>query len=369
MKSTHSVLVIVAFLFLALGAVRSVVAQVEPVRLYNGVGRSIPIKVFRPVGTEGDLTVRLLRPKSVEDGLYEVVAESAASEGMVDFSTMFPQLWTGGDHELLYAQLMVGTEPVGSAVVLQPMVTPQRAHLYIERVRVDPTTGQQITVPEITEDASMGKPLFEPEHDRLVRAAGQVPPPRETVFSGIRTYLDERIVLDTTLGEITVMMRPDEAPNTVFNFRHLVEGGFYTDIIFHRIVPRIPRGPFVVQVGDPTGTGSGGAGYQIDLEPTRLPHDFGVISMARSGDPDTNGSQVFICLSRSGTQHLDGRYTAFGQMVGGTDVLLALAATPVDASGRAEDPPVLRSARLVPAPPIGTGPLPVTEPAAEPVGR
>ncbi len=344
-------------------------AQLEPVRLYNGIGRSIPMQVDRPEGSQGDLSIRLLRPKSVEEGVYEEVAKAAAAEGTVDLSTMFPVLWTSNVHELLYAQLMVGADAIGSAVVLQPMVTPQRAHLMAERTTADPESGQQIVVPTITLDPREGRPMFEPEQDRLLRAAGRVPPEREVVFSGLRTYVDRHIVLDTTLGEITVMMRPDEAPNTVFNFRHLVEGGFYEDIIFHRIVPMIPRGPFVVQVGDPTGGGSGGAGYQIDLEPTGLPHDFGVISMARSSDPDTNGSQIFICLSRSGTQHLDNRYTAFGQMVGGTDVLLALAATPVDDQGRAEDPPVLRSAKLVPAPPIGTGPLPVTEPAAEPVGR
>jgi peptidyl-prolyl cis-trans isomerase B (cyclophilin B) len=343
--------------------------QLTPDRLYNGVGRPIPMTVAVPEGAAGDPAICLLRPQSVEQGVYEIFAESAAAAGRVDLSTMFPALWTGDEHPLLYAQLFVGAEPVGSAVVLQPMLTPERAHLMVDRPVLDPTTGSTVVVPTITQDAQ-GKVMFESEQERLLRAAGRVPPEREFAFSGLRTYTDKRVVLDTTLGEITIALRPDQAPNTAFNFLHLVEGGFYTDIIFHRIVPRTASGaPFVVQVGDPTGGGSGGPGYMIDLEPTRLPHAFGVISMARSTDPDTNGSQVFLCLSREGTKHLDGRYTSFGQMVSGSDVLLALAATPVDADGRASDPPILRSARAIDAPPIGTGPLPVSEPAPAAVGR
>lgn len=344
-------------------------AQLAPERLYHGVGRSIPMTVTVPEGAKGDAMIRLLMPEAVEEGIYEIVAETAASAGRVDLSTMFPVLWTGSEHHLLYAQLFVGPDPVGCAVVLQPMLTPERAHLMINRPVLDPTTGVQVVVPTITQDPE-GRAMFEGEHARLLRAAGRTPPEREVVFSGLRTYKDRRVVLDTTLGEIVVALRPDAAPNTAFNFLHLVEGGFYTDIIFHRILPLTPEGaPFVVQVGDPTGGGNGGPGYQVDLEPSRLGHGFGVISMARSADPDTNGSQIFLCLSRAGTRHLDGRYTAFGQMVSGADVLLALAATPVDEDGRASDPPILRSARVTDAPPVGTGPLPVAEPQPEAVGR
>ncbi|RMH14560.1 MAG: peptidylprolyl isomerase [Planctomycetota bacterium] len=204
----------------------------------------------------------------------------------------------------------------------------------------------------------------------MLRAAGRPAPDREVTFSGIRAYVDRRVILDTTLGEIEIMLRPDAAPNTAYNFLHLVNGGFYTDIIFHRIVPLASNGsPFVIQVGDPTGAGEGGPGYMIDLEPSTVAHAFGVISMARSSDPDTNGSQVFICLSREGTRHLDGQYTSFGHTVRGADVIQAIAATPVDAQGRSDDPPVLRSARLVAAPPIGTGPLPVAEPTTPPIER
>jgi peptidyl-prolyl cis-trans isomerase B (cyclophilin B) len=157
-------------------------------------------------------------------------------------------------------------------------------------------------------------------------------------------------------------LRPDAAPNSVWNFRELVRLGFYNEIIFHRIVPALASGhPFVVQVGDPTGTGDGGPGFSIDLEPSNLPHDFGVLSLARSDDPDTNGSQIFIALSREGTARLDGLYTAFGEMVRGTETLVALSKVSVK-DQRPTDPPILKSARLVDAPPWSSRPPRVTRP-------
>ena len=124
-------------------------------------------------------------------------------------------------------------------------------------------------------------------------------------------------------------------------------------------------------MGDPTGTGDGGPGYSIDLEPTKLPHDFGVLSMARENEPNTNGSQVFVCLSREGTQKLDGKYAAFAQAVRGADTILAIAGTPLipdrpgtDPKNRPKDPPEkMRSApRCLDAPPFGTGPGPLARP-------
>jgi len=175
------------------------------------------------------------------------------------------------------------------------------------------------------------------------------------------------VVLETTSGPIEIKLRPDQAPNTAWNFRTLAEGGFYTDILFHRIIAMIPgRGPFVIQVGDPTGTGRGGPGYQFDLERSALPHDFGVISMARSGDPDSNGSQVFLCLSRPGTQALDGSYTTFGYAVSGADAIVAISQSPVGAGDRpvGDELPKIESARLVDAPPYSETPARVERPEA-----
>ncbi|MCL4222130.1 MAG: peptidylprolyl isomerase [Phycisphaerales bacterium] len=343
-------------------------AQMSADRLYNGFGRSVPATVSAPEGASGELVVRLYG--QTDAGAWVSEHTAAAVAGRIDLATMFPVLWTGERPRIRYAQLFVGETPVGAPVVLQPMLTPERAELIIARTVTDPTTGQTVSVPQLTNDPAQGRVMFESEQIAMLRAAGRAVPDRSVTFSGIRAYVEQHVVLDTTLGEIELKMRPDAAPNTAFNFMHLVGGGFYTDIIFHRIVPRARDGsPFVIQVGDPTGGGEGGPGYAIDLEKSNLPHGFGVISMARSSDPDSNGSQVFICLSRAGTARLDGLYTTFGQTVRGGDVIQAIAATPVNEQGRAADPPVLRSARLVPAPPFGTGPQPLGEPMAAPAER
>jgi peptidyl-prolyl cis-trans isomerase B (cyclophilin B) len=138
----------------------------------------------------------------------------------------------------------------------------------------------------------------------------------------------------------------------------------------HRVVAALANGsPFVIQAGDPTGTGAGGPGYNFDLEKSTLPHDYGVVSMARSSDPNSNGSQFFICLSRSGTAFLDGRYTAFGEAVRGADAITAIKDVEVGQNDRPVDPPLINSARTVPAPPFGTGQAPIEEPVDGEVDR
>ncbi|HYE01607.1 MAG TPA: peptidylprolyl isomerase [Phycisphaerales bacterium] len=302
-------------------------AQLRPDRLYYGVNRAAPMTVEVPAGSAaGDVTLALL-----EAGTAKVLHRAPATAGSVDLAALFPALWKEQPRKVLYAQLMLGEQKLGPAVVIQPLLMPSYAP------RVD----------------GSGTPMFPPD------------PPGGRPYSGFRAYVDQNVVLETSKGDITLGLRPDVAPNTAWNFRHLVESGFYTDIIFHRIVARLPTGqPFVVQVGDPTGAGSGGPGYFLDLEPSSLGHGFGVISMARSGDPNSNGSQFFICLSREGTERLDGKYTTFAQTIAGAEVITALAQTPVGPQDRPLEPPVLKSARLVDAAPYGDGPKPVTEPAA-----
>ena len=111
--------------------------------------------------------------------------------------------------------------------------------------------------------------------------------------------------------------------------------------------------PFVIQGGDPTGTGSGGPGWWLPIENSSLQHEFGVISMARAADPDSAGSQFFICLSREGTARLDGQYCAFGETIEGDDVIRAISSTPLadPSSGKPIDPPKIKTIRLeVPTP-------------------
>lgn len=108
-----------------------------------------------------------------------------------------------------------------------------------------------------------------------------------------------------------------DAPNTVDNFCKLAQSGFYNGVSFHRVIP-----DFVIQGGDPTGTGAGGPGYKIKCELTgdNQRHDRGVLSMAHAGR-DTGGSQFFICHNRMNTQHLDRNHTCFGKVVEGLDVI------------------------------------------------
>lgn len=124
-------------------------------------------------------------------------------------------------------------------------------------------------------------------------------------------------------GTITIKLYPDMAPNTVANFVNLIEEGFYDGLTFHRSVPG-----FVLQGGDPNGDGTGGPGYTIKGEfssngytQNTLSHTRGVISMARSRDNDSAGSQFFIVLDDSATYSLDGLYAGFGRVTEGMDII------------------------------------------------
>ena len=128
-------------------------------------------------------------------------------------------------------------------------------------------------------------------------------------------------------GIIRAELYPEIAPNTVRNFVSLVKKGFYDGVIFHRVIPG-----FMIQGGDPTGTGMGGPGYSIEGEFTSngfqndLKHTRGVLSMARAMDPNSAGSQFFIM--HMDAPHLDKQYAAFGKVTEGMDVVDAIARTP-----------------------------------------
>ena len=132
---------------------------------------------------------------------------------------------------------------------------------------------------------------------------------------------------------IKAELYPDVAPNTVANFVTLVRKGFYNGLIFHRVIPG-----FMIQGGDPTGTGMGGPGYRIAGEfrlngfKNDLKHTRGVLSMARSMHPDSAGSQFFIM--HEDAPHLDGQYAAFGKVIEGMDAVDAIANTETGAQDR-----------------------------------
>ena len=161
---------------------------------------------------------------------------------------------------------------------------------------------------------------------------------------------NEVAVIKTTEGEMVVEFWPDVAPKTVENFKTLAKKGFYDGTCFHRVI----RG-FMIQAGDPLTKdaaqearwGTGGPGYQIKAEFNDRRHVRGVLSMARSNDPDSAGSQFFICHATA--PHLDGKYTAFGKLIKGDDVLEKIATTPTHPQDRPNTRMGIESIKIVPA--------------------
>ena len=155
-----------------------------------------------------------------------------------------------------------------------------------------------------------------------------------------KTYI---ATIDTTLGSFKVQLFTQESPKTVNNFVFLARQGYYNGIIFHRIIKT-----FMIQTGDPTGTGSGGPGYKFaDELPPKHSYDPGIVAMANAG-PNTNGSQFFICTGAS-ARNLNNypNYTQFGQVIEGMDVVQNIASVPVVSNGqevsKPTNPPSIKS--------------------------
>ena len=127
-----------------------------------------------------------------------------------------------------------------------------------------------------------------------------------------------KATIKTVHGNITFKFYPKEAPNTVTRIIELVEQGFYNGLTFHRVIPN-----FVIQGGDPQGNGTGGSGKNLKAEFNKIQHIKGAVAMARAQDPDSADSQFYIALST--LPHLDNKYTVFGQMIDGFDILEKIA--------------------------------------------
>ena len=137
-------------------------------------------------------------------------------------------------------------------------------------------------------------------------------------------------VMTTNKGEIEIELFDADAPNTVANFVKLADQGFYDGVIFHRVIPS-----FMIQGGDPTGTGMGGPGYQFEDEPNERRVERGVLAMANSG-PNTNGSQFFIVTAEA-CPWLDGLHTVFGRVTSGMDVVDVIDQVATDGGDRPLD--------------------------------
>jgi len=153
---------------------------------------------------------------------------------------------------------------------------------------------------------------------------------------------DYLVEFETNKGTIRMELWPDVAPGHCRNFVGLTKIGFYDGIVVHRVIPG-----FVMQVGCPLGNGTGGPGYTIEAEFNDRLHEAGVLSMARTSDPDSAGSQVFICLDR--VPHLDNQYTAFGKTADADSLqtVLAIGAVETDGNDRPVEDVKILTGRVV----------------------
>jgi dolichyl-diphosphooligosaccharide---protein glycosyltransferase len=170
-----------------------------------------------------------------------------------------------------------------------------------------------------------------------------------TSNNSMTTTTNNTATIETTQGPIKIEFYPDVAPNHVKNFQDLARKGFYDGVVFHRIVPG-----FVIQAGDPNTKndnssrdtwGTGGPGYTINQEFNSIPHERGILSMARTNDPNSAGSQFFIVLNDS--KFLDNQYTVFGKVTEGLDVVDKIANSTTNAMDQPEDPNSARINKII----------------------
>jgi peptidyl-prolyl cis-trans isomerase B (cyclophilin B) len=145
--------------------------------------------------------------------------------------------------------------------------------------------------------------------------------------------------LHTNHGTISLELFSEEAPKTVENFERLAREGFYDGVVFHRVIP-----DFMIQGGDPSGTGSGGPGYTFEDEINDHRVERGALAMANAG-PDTNGSQFFIVIAEA-CPWLDGKHTVFGRVTAGMDVADRISALPADARDKPREPATIERVEL-----------------------
>ena len=158
---------------------------------------------------------------------------------------------------------------------------------------------------------------------------------------------NEVAVIETTLGDIELELQNDIAPGHVKNFKDLAEKGFYDGTTFHRVIPG-----FMIQGGDPntksddrSSHGMGGPGYTIKAEFSSTPHTRGVLSMARSQDPDSAGSQFFVVVKDS--SFLDNQYTVFGRVTKGMDVVDKIVGVPRDSKDNPDEKVEMKSVKMI----------------------
>ncbi len=333
--------------------------SVRPVRLYAGAMRAVPVEVISP-SEERRETVLSAELELVDPDRTRVIARAPVdlNARSIDLASVFPVLWTARTPRVLYCQLHIDNEPVGSPLVIEPLFSRRKPpENLLQSLLSDAYDANE------TDQINRLLALGAEERARL----RTLPAPRNSdehpLLSGVRVYPLSRVLLRTSRGPIIVRLRPDMAPISVRRFTGLVEDGYYTDVAFHRVVRADEQGRRVlVQTGDPTGTGAGTPGEHFEYEPSDLRHSYGVLSLARDPErPNTNGAQFFICLSDSAGVEFDGRFTSFAEIIEGADALEAIVRTPLGLAdpddptsprNRPLEPVSIRSASLIPAPPL-----------------
>jgi len=311
-------------------------ASLECARRFHRAQEPVEIRVLAP-STHGRLTIEVLDTKGTSLG------ELGVTPGIVDIRSMIPTMDTFS--KAVWVQLFEDAKPIGAPIVLEPLRSAPSVRT-MRGLRKDSNEPY-------TRVVGWGDRLLNPADQEVVAASAQWIASEPIVLSGFRTEMDVDAIVVTDAGPIRIALAPDAAPATVRNFVTLADQGFYNNTVFHRIVPMNREGqPFVVQGGDPTGTGDGGPGWNLALEPSDLPHDLGVVGMARGDEPHSAGSQFYFALSREGTAKLDNQYCTFGFVVSGRDALQKIAqANIADATtGRPTSAPKIQYVEIVPAP-------------------
>ena len=240
-------------------------------------------------------------------------------------------------------------EPAGFAIAGKPLGAPLNA----TKLKLPPGTKLSIEVDLAAALLASGL-VGDFELDWLGDPAGPQKVRRIEAFETSDSFLDEakfptaelaqfRVLLATNQGQMEVEFWPETAPNHVRNFLDLCQAGFYDGVVFHRVIPG-----FMIQGGDPTGTGTGGGPRRLKAEFSQRPHKKGVLSMARSSDPNSASCQFFVMHDTS--PHLDGQYSAFGVVVRGLEVVDAIAKTRTGPGDRPVSKQEIKSAKVVPAP-------------------
>jgi peptidyl-prolyl cis-trans isomerase B (cyclophilin B) len=199
-----------------------------------------------------------------------------------------------------------------------------------------PKTAEQIAAAQNAPPAPGAAVAPMADSGDVSKSKKQYDKPGDMKIDPAKTYT---ATIDTDAGTMVAELYPKIAPQTVNSFVFLAKEGFYDGIIFHRVIPG-----FMIQGGDPTGTGTGGPGYSLKAEFNETKHEKGILSMARSQSPDSAGSQFFVMHDRA--EHLDGKYTAFGKVTQGLEVIDKIVNAPKDGNDRPANPVKIKSIKI-----------------------